>query len=434
MAVPLVRTTSADSPLRAPASLIPDADCLDVPTVLVVLPDGSVRLYDTRRLTVCDVLCDYPSHALSCTTTGPVLQQQRVLNLNATYYLRRVSPPAAAAAAEAPSASVVSVQNPDLQCAPFSAAHSPHDTGGCPKEALDSSFDAPGEETKMARSASARNLEQNRAQWEHVAERRTSSWDAADPEPRRHDVSDGIIRGNRINPILAELETLEDDGEVPPTPSTESVKSSSPTASARRTLMGKLVRFKLPIGRRSSSYDQASPVGFRAENTRVSPRTPRSPCPVIPKSPRFKPSGTAAANTSVQFELSDTDIACHGGWGDNLPKASGYSRGGEWVDVSCDVFTSDTRIVRRAVMLVKPAGTTSGGACNAQPLIQRNSSNPALAAGSRAVTPVWLKNGNYTQQFPLPVVAPRQSRHSADFISSTERCFTSPLLHRMLET
>ncbi|CAI5945441.1 unnamed protein product [Closterium sp. NIES-65] len=434
MAVPLVRTTSADSPLRAPASLIPDADCLDVPTVLVVLPDGSVRLYDTRRLTVCDVLCDYPSHALSCTTTGPVLQQQRVLNLNATYYLRRVSPPAAAAAAEALSASVVSVQNPDLQCAPFSAAHSPHDTGGCPKEALDSSFDAPGEETKMARSASARNLEQNRAQWEHVAERRTSSWDAADPEPRRHDVSDGIIRGNRINPILAELETLEDDGEVPPTPSTESGKSSSPTASARRTLMGKLVRFKLPIGRRSSSYDQASPVGFRTENTRVSPRTPRSPCPVIPKSPRFKPSGTAAANTSVQFELSDTDIACHGSWGDNLPKASGYSRGGEWVDVSCDVFTSDTRIVRRAVMLVKPAGTMSGGARNAQPLIQRNSSDPALAAGSRAVTPVWLKNGNYTQQFPLPVVVPRQSRHSADFISSTERCFTSPLLHRMLET
>ncbi|CAI6006631.1 unnamed protein product [Closterium sp. NIES-64] len=366
MAVPLVRTTSADSPLRAPASLIPDADCLDVPTVLVVLPDGSVRLYDTRRLTVCDVLCDYPSHALSCTTTGPVLQQQRVLNLNATYYLRRVSPPAAAAAAEALSASVVSVQNPDLQCAPFSAAHSPHDTGGCPKEALDSSFDAPGEETKMARSASARNLEQNRAQWEHVAERRTSSWDAADPEPRRHDVSDGIIRGNRINPILAELETLEDDGEVPPTPSTESGKSSSPTASARRTLMGKLVRFKLPIGRRSSSYDQASPVGFRTENTRVSPRTPRSTCPVIPKSPRFKPSGTAAANTSVQFELSDTDIACHGSWGDNLPKASGYSRGGEWVDVSCDVFTSDTRIVRRAVMLVKPAGTMSGGALVAQ--------------------------------------------------------------------
>ncbi|CAI5470421.1 unnamed protein product [Closterium sp. Yama58-4] len=437
MAVPLVRTTSADSPLRAPACNhdspfpLPDDDCLDVPTVLVVLPDGSVRLYDTPRLTVCDVLCDYPSHALSCTSAGPLLQQQRVLNLNATYYLRQVSPPAAVAA-EAPSASVVSLV--DLQCGSFACAHSPHDTGGCPKEALDASFDAPGEEFKMARSASARNLEQNRARWEHVAERRTSSWDSADPEPRRHDVSDGIIRASRINPILAELETLEDDGEVPPTPSTESVKLSSPTASTKRTLVGKLVRFKLPIGRRSSSCsDQTSPVGFRAENTRVSPRTPRSPCPVIPKSPRFKPSGTAAANTSVQHELSDTDIASHGGWGDNLPKASGHSQGGEWVDVSCNVFMTDTRIVRRAVMRVNPAGTTSGGARNTPPLIQRNSSDSALAGGSRAVTPTWLKNGNYTQQFPLPVVAPRQSRHSADFISSTERCFTSPLLHRMLE-
>ncbi|CAI5469548.1 unnamed protein product [Closterium sp. Yama58-4] len=205
MAVPLVRTTSADSPLRAPASLIPDADCLNVPTVLVVLPDGSVRLYDTPRLTVCDVLCDYPRHALSCASTGPVLQQQRVLNLNATYYLRRVSPPAAAAAAaEVPSARVVSAQDLDLQCAPFTAAYPAHDTGACHKEALDS-FSAPGEEIKMARSASALNLERNRARWEHVAERRTSSWDAADPEPRRHDVSDGIIRGNRINPILAEV-------------------------------------------------------------------------------------------------------------------------------------------------------------------------------------------------------------------------------------
>ncbi|CAI5511209.1 unnamed protein product [Closterium sp. Naga37s-1] len=210
MAVPLVRTTSADSPLRAPASLIPDADCLDVPTVLVVLPDGSVRLYDTPRLTVCDVLCNYPSHALSCTSTGPLLQQQRVLNLNATYYLRRVSLPAAAAAAaaEAPSASIVSVPGLDLQCAPFAAAHSPHVAAGCPKEALDS-FYAPGEEIKMARSASALNLEQTRARWDHVAERRTSSWDAADPEPRRHDVSNGIIRGDRhINPILAEVSSV----------------------------------------------------------------------------------------------------------------------------------------------------------------------------------------------------------------------------------
>ncbi|CAI5499112.1 unnamed protein product [Closterium sp. Naga37s-1] len=372
MAVPLVRTTSADSPFRAPASLIPDADCLDVPTVLVVLPDGSVRLYDTPRLTVCDVLCDYPSHALSCTSTGPLLQQQRVLNLNATYYLRRVPLPAAA---EAPSARIVSVPGLDLQCAPFAATHSPHDAAGCPKEALDS-FYAPGEEIKM-------------------------------------------------------LEALEDECEVPPTPAMESVRSSSPTASAKRSLMGKLVRFKLPIGRRSSSFDQTSPVGFRAENTRVSPRTPRSPCPTIPKSPRFKP---AAANSSVQFELSDTAIASHGGMGENLPKASGYSRGGEWVDVGCDVFMTDTRIVRRAVMRVNPAGTTSGAACNAAPLIPRNSSDPALAAGSRAVTPMWWKNGNYTQQFPLPQVPHRQSRHSADYISSSEKCFTSPLLHRMLET
>ncbi|GJP42551.1 hypothetical protein CLOM_g2104 [Closterium sp. NIES-68] len=425
MAVSLVRTLSAESPLRAPTShesFQPDADCLDVPTVLVVLPDGSVRLYDDARPTVCDVLRDYPSHALSCTSRGPVLQPQRVLSPNGTYFLRRVSPPAAGAP-EPLSADVASVL--DLQYGPFATATFEHNATPRTTEGRRRSFGTASlKERPMSRSASALNLEQAPARREHVAERRTSSWDAADPEPRRHDVSDGIIRGNRVNPILAELDALEDDDEAPPTPSTESVKVLSPTSPAKRSLVGKLVRFKLPLGGRRStgSSDQTSPVGFRADNPRVSPKSLRSPRPSIPKSPRFAAPTAPAANASAKCELGET--------------AEG------WMDVNCGMFMmTDTRICRRMVVRAPSTGTGKAAedARKAAMLLQRNQSEPGLVTRPRTVTPQWFGDGSTYQQVPLqqakmPLVPQRQSRHRNDFVSSSERYFTSPLLYQMMET